>query len=64
MPGCCTSVTVMLLYLTAYLGWGVAMLAGARGDPDAELSIAEIASRATGRGRSVPELAEALAEPG
>jgi hypothetical protein len=42
----------------------VAMLAGARGDPDAELSIAEIASRATGRGRSVPELAEALAEPG
>jgi GAF domain-containing protein len=42
----------------------VAMLAGARGDPDAELSIAEIASRATGRGRGVPELAGALAEPG
>jgi GAF domain-containing protein len=42
----------------------VAMLAGARGDPDAELSIAEIASRATGRGRGVPELAVALAEPG
>jgi GAF domain-containing protein len=42
----------------------VAMLAGARGDPDAELSIAEIASRAAGRTRSVPELAEALAEPG
>jgi GAF domain-containing protein len=42
----------------------VAMLAGARGDPDAELSIAEIASRAAGRGRTVPELAEALAEPG
>jgi GAF domain-containing protein len=42
----------------------VAILAGARGDPDAELSIAEIASRATGRGRRVPELAEALAEPG
>jgi GAF domain-containing protein len=42
----------------------VAMLAGARGDPDAELSIAEIASRAAGRGRSVPELAEALGEPG
>jgi hypothetical protein len=33
----------------------VAMLAGARGDPDAELSIAEIASRAAGRQRGVPE---------
>jgi GAF domain-containing protein len=42
----------------------VAMLAGARGDPDAELSIAEIASRAAGRSRGVPELADALAEPG
>ncbi len=42
----------------------VAMLAGARGDPDAELSIADIASRAAGRNRSVAELAEALAEPG
>lgn len=42
----------------------VAMLAGARGDPDAELSIAEIAARAAGRNRSVSELAEALAEPG
>jgi GAF domain-containing protein len=42
----------------------VAMLVGARGDPDAELSIAEIASRASGRQRGVPELAEALAEPG
>jgi hypothetical protein len=42
----------------------VAMLAGARGDPDAELSIAEIAARSAGRARSVPELAEALAEPG
>lgn len=42
----------------------VAMLAGARGDPDAELSIADIASRAAGRVREVPELAEALAEPG
>jgi GAF domain-containing protein len=42
----------------------VAMLAGARGDPDAELSIAEIASRAAGRVRGVPELAVALAEPG
>jgi GAF domain-containing protein len=42
----------------------VAMLAGARGDPDAELSIADIAARANRRHRSVPELAEALAEPG
>jgi GAF domain len=42
----------------------VAMLAGARGDPDAELSIADIASRATGRSRGVPEFADALAEPG
>jgi GAF domain-containing protein len=42
----------------------VAMLAGARGDPDAELTIAEIASRAAGRARGVPELAAALAEPG
>jgi hypothetical protein len=42
----------------------VAMLAGSRGDPDAELSIAEIAARAAGRGRSVPDLALALAEPG
>jgi GAF domain-containing protein len=42
----------------------VAMLAGARGDPDAELSIAEIASRAAGRARGVPALAAALAEPG
>ncbi len=42
----------------------VAMLAGARGDPDAELSIAEIAARADRRPRSVPEIAKALAEPG
>ncbi len=42
----------------------VAMLAGARNDPDAELSIAEIAARATRRGRSAPHLAEVLAEPG
>jgi GAF domain-containing protein len=42
----------------------VAMLAGARADPDAELSIAEIASRASGRHRGVSELAKALAEPG
>jgi GAF domain-containing protein len=39
----------------------VAMLAGARGDPDLELSIAEIAARADRRGRG--HLAEALAEP-
>jgi hypothetical protein len=42
----------------------VAMLAGARNDPDAELSIADIAARATRRGGTVPRLAEVLAEPG
>jgi len=42
----------------------VAMLVGRRGDPDAELTIADIASQAAGRGRDVPELAQALAEPG
>jgi GAF domain-containing protein len=42
----------------------VAMLAGSRGDPDAELTIAEIASRASGRAPGVPEVAQALAEPG
>lgn len=42
----------------------VAMLVGARGDPDLELSIADIASRATRRTRSVSEVAKALAEPG
>jgi GAF domain-containing protein len=42
----------------------LSMLAGSRGDPDAELMIAGIASRSAGRRASVPELAEALAEPG
>jgi GAF domain-containing protein len=42
----------------------VAMLAGARGDPAAELSIADIAARAGRRSRSMPELAKALAESG
>jgi hypothetical protein len=42
----------------------VAMLAGVRGDPDAELSIADIAARIARKPRSVPELAKALAEPG
>src|SRR5215211_7315538 len=42
----------------------VAMLVGRRGDPDAELTIADIASQAAGRSRDVPELAQALAEPG
>jgi GAF domain-containing protein len=42
----------------------VSMLAGSRGDPDAELMIAGIASRAAGRRAGVPELAQALAEPG
>jgi GAF domain len=42
----------------------VSMLAGSRGDPDAELMIAGIASRSTGRRAGVPDVAEALAEPG
>jgi GAF domain-containing protein len=42
----------------------LSMLAGSRGDPDAELMIAGIAARSAGRRASVPELAEALAEPG
>ena len=42
----------------------VSILAGSRGDPEAELSIAEIAARAQGGGAGVGELAEALAEPG
>jgi GAF domain-containing protein len=42
----------------------VSMLAGSRGDPDAELMIAGIASQAAGRRAAVPEVAEALAEPG
>jgi len=39
------------------------MLAGSRGDPDAELTIADIAARASGRPR-FDEVAKALAEPG
>jgi hypothetical protein len=42
----------------------VSMLAGSRGDPDAELMIAGIASEAAGKRSSIPEVAEALAEPG
>ena len=41
----------------------VAMLAGNRGDPDAELTIAEIAARANRRAR-IDDVAKALAEPG
>jgi GAF domain len=41
----------------------LAMLAGSRGDPDAELTIADIAARAHGRSRN-DDLAKALAEPG
>jgi hypothetical protein len=40
----------------------LAMLAGSRGDPDAELTIADIAARAHGRAR-IDGLAKALAEP-
>jgi GAF domain-containing protein len=39
------------------------MLAGSRGDPDAELTIADIAARAAGRAR-IDDVAKALAEPG
>jgi GAF domain-containing protein len=42
----------------------VAMLAGSRGDPDAELTIADIASRARRGHPQVDEVAKALAEPG
>ena len=42
----------------------VSMLAGRRGDPDAELTIAGIASRAADKHAGVSELAQALAEPG
>jgi len=42
----------------------VALLVGRRNDPDAELTIADIASRAAGRGRGIPALTQALAEPG
>lgn len=41
----------------------LAMLAGSRGDPDAELTIADIAARAHGRARA-DDLAKTLAEPG
>jgi GAF domain-containing protein len=41
----------------------LAMLAGRRGDPDAELTIADIAARAHGRARN-DDLTKALAEPG
>ena len=41
----------------------LAMLAGSRGDPDAELTIADIAARAHGRAR-IDDVAKALAEPG
>jgi GAF domain-containing protein len=41
----------------------LAKLAGSRGDPDAELTLADIAARANGRARTDDELAKALAEP-
>jgi GAF domain-containing protein len=41
----------------------LALLAGSRGDPDAELTIADIAARSRGRARA-DEVAQALAEPG
>jgi GAF domain len=42
----------------------LAALAGSRGDPDDELTIADIASRASGRSTGTTERAKALAEPG
>jgi GAF domain-containing protein len=42
----------------------LSMLAGSRGDPDAELMIAGIATQTRGRRGAAPEVAEALAEPG
>src|SRR5215211_6437863 len=42
----------------------LAALAGSRGDPDDELTIADIASRASGRSAGTSERAKALAEPG
>jgi GAF domain-containing protein len=42
----------------------VAMLAGSRGDPDAELTIADIAARARTRRPQLDEVAKALGEPG
>jgi hypothetical protein len=42
----------------------VAMLAGSRGDRDAEMTIADIAARSEGRRPPVDEVVKALAEPG
>jgi len=42
----------------------VSMLAGSRGDPDAELMIADIAAQAKAKRADVSEVAQALAEPG
>jgi GAF domain-containing protein len=42
----------------------VAMLAGSRGDPDAELTIADIAARSRTTRPQVDEVAKALGEPG
>jgi GAF domain-containing protein len=42
----------------------VSMLAGSRGDPDAELMIAGIAARSAGKRAGPADVAEALAEPG
>src|SRR5215218_10139774 len=42
----------------------LASIAGSRGDPDAELTIADIAARAKGRSPGAAERAKALAEPG
>jgi GAF domain-containing protein len=41
----------------------LAKLAGSRGDPDAELTLADIAARANGRARTDEELAQALGQP-
>jgi GAF domain-containing protein len=42
----------------------VAMLAGSRGDPDAELTIADIAARTQTRSAQPDDVARALAQPG
>ena len=42
----------------------VAMLAGSRGDPEAELTIADIAARAQSRSAQVNDVAKALGQPG
>ena len=42
----------------------IAMLAGSRGDPDAELTIADIAARARTNSPRIDDLVQALAEPG